>query len=42
VYEIRYNDSIKPFKLYFDTAKYEQPLAITGYTCEAAFPLQAP
>jgi hypothetical protein len=42
VYEIRFNDSMKPIKLYFDTAKYEQPLAITGYTCEAAFPIQAP
>lgn len=42
VYEIRYSDSMKPLKFYFDTAKYEPPLAVTGFTCEAPFPIQAP
>ena len=42
VYEIRYNDSMKPTTLFFDTARYEPPLAIAGFTCEAAFPIVAP
>lgn len=42
VYEVRLNDTDAPIRLYFDTATYDQPMAIAGYTCEAAFPIQEP
>ncbi len=42
IYLIKYNSAQEPFKVYFDSATYQQPLALAGFTCEAAFPIQAP
>lgn len=42
VYLIKYSSAQEPLRVYFDSAVYQQPLALAGFTCEAAFPIQAP
>ncbi len=42
VYEITHDGLPEPLLIYFDIYRFETPLALYNFTCEAAFPLQAP